>query len=160
VHRGTVPTKMTLDNATVTVYIGHEMDDRFGIENLAELGGVTRRTIRYYVQERLLPPPLGVGRGRHYGSAHLERLLFVKSLQEEGLPLAEIRRRVLEPNSAEGASDLFKISRASWTRLMLLPGVELHVAGDVRLPPPSKLGELSDWCRRHLRRKEDVDGYD
>jgi DNA-binding transcriptional MerR regulator len=154
------PKKTTLDNVTVTVYIEVEMDSRFGIENLAELGGVTRRTIRYYVQERLLPPPLGVGRGRHYGPAHLERLLLVKSLQEEGLPLAEIRRRVLEPNSAEGASDLSRISRASWTRLTLLPGVELHIAGDVRLPPPSKLGELSEWCRRYLRRKEDVDGDD
>lgn len=33
---------------------------------MAELGGVSRRTVRYYVQEGLLSAPLGVGRGRHY----------------------------------------------------------------------------------------------
>jgi DNA-binding transcriptional MerR regulator len=37
---------------------------RYGIDELAELGGVSRRTVRYYVQEQLLPPPLGVGAGR------------------------------------------------------------------------------------------------
>ena len=60
---------------------------RYGIDELAELGGVSRRTVRYYVQERLLPPPLGVGRGRHYGRAHLDALLRVKSMQEAGLTL-------------------------------------------------------------------------
>src|SRR6185503_1094737 len=82
-----------LDNVTVTVYIP-DMGERLGIEDLAELGGVTRRTVRYYVQEGLLPAPLGVGRGRHYGPEHLERLLHVKALQEDGLPLSEIRRRL------------------------------------------------------------------
>ena len=38
---------------------------RYNIDELADLGGVSRRTVRYYVQEGLLPAPLGVGRGRH-----------------------------------------------------------------------------------------------
>jgi DNA-binding transcriptional MerR regulator len=135
------------------------MDERFGIEDLAELGGVTRRTIRYYVQEGLLPAPLGVGRGRHYGPEHLDRLVHVKSLQEQGLPLSEIRRRLRRPGSPEEA-EMPKVPRASWTRLTLLPGVELNVASGVRLPAPSKLGELAEWCRRHFRREEDVDGDD
>jgi DNA-binding transcriptional MerR regulator len=130
------------------------MERRYGIEDLADLGGVTRRTVRYYVQEALLPPPLGVGRGKHYGPQHLERLLYVKSLQEDGRPLAEIRRRLNGVHASEASASAPAVSRASCTRLTLLPGVELHVAGDVRLPPPSKIVDLADWCRRHFRREE------
>ena len=59
-------------------------ESRHAIGELADLGGVSRRTVRYYVQEGLLPAPLGVGRGRHYGAEHLEQLLKVKALQEQG----------------------------------------------------------------------------
>ena len=136
------------------------MERRYGIEDLADLGGVTRRTVRYYVQEALLPPPLGVGRGKHYGPEHLERLLFVKSLQEDGRPLAEIRGLVNGAHASEASASVPAVGRASWTRLTLLPGVELHVAGDVRLPPPSKIVELADWCRRHLHPQEKHDADD
>jgi DNA-binding transcriptional MerR regulator len=37
----------------------------YAIGDLAELAGVSRRTIRYYVQEGLVPAPLGLGRGSH-----------------------------------------------------------------------------------------------
>jgi len=33
---------------------------RFSVGELAELGGVSRRTVRYYVQEGLIPAPLGL----------------------------------------------------------------------------------------------------
>jgi len=82
-------------------------EPRYAIGDLAELGGVSRRTVRYYVQEGLLPAPLGVGRGNHYGPAHLERLLNVKALQENGRTLDEIRqalrqrpRRTDDPTAA------------------------------------------------------------
>ena len=69
-------------------------DERcYGIKELAELGGVTRRTVRYYVQRGLLPTPLGTGRGPHYTLAHLERLIHIRQMQEAGVPLAEIAAR-------------------------------------------------------------------
>ena len=43
-------------------------EPRYGIAELAEAGGVTRRTVRYYVREELLPAPLGVGK-RHIPAA-------------------------------------------------------------------------------------------
>ena len=61
------------------------------IQELADLGDVSRRTVRYYVQEGLLPAPLGIGRGRHYGPEHLDRLLQVKALQSAGRSLDDIR---------------------------------------------------------------------
>ena len=139
------------------------MDGEQGIYNidaLADLGGVSRRTVRYYVQEGLLPAPQGVGRGRHYGRPHLERLLEVKAWQEAGLSLDQIRARRAAP--AEGGSSAPRASqplpRSTWRRLTLAPGVELHVAHDIRMPAPGRLGELADWCRTHLSRNTEGEG--
>ena len=125
---------------------------RYAVGELAELGGVSRRTVRYYVQEGLLPAPFGVGRGRHYGPEHLDRLLRVKALQEAGRPLDEIRRVLSGRKAAEELPEVGEMPRALWTRVELTPGLELHVRGDYRLPPPGKLIELAIACRRLFRR--------
>lgn len=125
--------------------------NRYGIDELAGLGGVSRRTVRYYVQEALIPAPLGVGRGRHYGPEHLEGLLKVKSLQEQGRSLDEIRR-ILDGATERPARDSFTppVARSLWRRFTLAPGVEVHVNSEVRLPPPGRLRELADWCRANF----------
>ena len=127
-------------------------DARYAIGELAELGGVSRRTVRFYVQEGLIPAPLGVGRGNHYGPEHLGRLLEVKSLQEAGRTLDEIRGR-LQRGAARRTEDpvpAAALERSQYRRLSLAPGVELHIAGDVRMPAPGKLVELATWCRQHF----------
>lgn len=124
-----------------------------GIAELAALGGVTRRTVRYYVQEGLLPTPRGVGRGDHYGPEHLDRLLRVKELQERGRSLEEIRRELTAPPSKGGApvdqnaTVNLSIPRGTWVRLNVAPGIEVHVASGLRLPPPGRLAELAALCR-------------
>jgi DNA-binding transcriptional MerR regulator len=121
----------------------------YSIDELADLGGVSRRTVRYYVQLGLLPAPQGVGRGRHYGRAHLDRLLEVKAWQEIGLSLDEIRARSGAPAGAGRVAPRPSqpLPRTTWRRLTLAPGVELHVAQDIRLPAPGRLEELAEWCR-------------
>jgi DNA-binding transcriptional MerR regulator len=136
--------------------------DRYAIGDLAELGGVSRRTVRYYVQEGLLPAPLGVGRGNHYGAEHLHQLLHVKKMQEAGRTLDEIRaslqndpsRRLKTPKRHEAS-----VERTLWRRIGLAPGVELHVSSAVHLPSPSRLAELASWCHIHLpaHEKENAD---
>ena len=125
-------------------------EPRYAIGELADLGGVSRRTVRYYVQENLLPPPFGVGRGNHYGPAHLNQLLRLKALQEAGLTLDEIRREI-QPRAQRSAvaEAAFEAppSRMLWRRVTLAPGIELHVSRDVRLPAPGRLAELATWCR-------------
>ena len=133
---------------------------RYGVEELAALGGVTRRTVRYYVQEGLLPAPLGVGRGRHYGPEHVARLQALKALQEQGRSLEEIRRQQARPTggqlrSAAAALSVTPVTRSAWTRLEIAPGIELHVSGQRRLPPPGRLHELVEWCERHFRRNDE-----
>lgn len=130
-------------------------DPRYSLDELAELGGVSRRTVRYYLQEALLPPPFGVGRGPHYGATHLDALVQVKTLQEAGRTLDEIRR-VRHGARDDGRSRIahqpvsLASSRSLWRRLVLAPGVELHVSSNVRLPGAAGLAQLATWCRTHL----------
>ena len=134
-------------------------DERYSVGELADLGGVSRRTIRYYVQEGLLPSPFGVGRGDHYGRPHLDRLLQIKALQEAGRSLDEIRQ-VIGDGGVQGetpAAPPSPLAREVWRRVMVAPGVELHVSGDVRLPSPGRLQELAAWCRLHLGNRDSED---
>jgi DNA-binding transcriptional MerR regulator len=126
---------------------------RYAIGELATLGGISRRTVRYYVQEGLIPPPLGLGRGNHYTAEHLEQLLRVKTMQENGRTLVEIRRALgQKPHGREAEEPLREEAppRSLWRRIAITPGVELHVASTVRIPPPAHLRELAEWCRAHF----------
>src|SRR6476646_6017156 len=60
------------------------------IQELADRAEVTTRTIRYYVEQGVLPPPER-GRPAEYTEEHLERLALIKRLKEQYLPLEEIR---------------------------------------------------------------------
>jgi DNA-binding transcriptional MerR regulator len=128
-------------------------DSPYGIDDLAALGGVSRRTVRYYIQEGLLPPPLGVGRGRHYDRSHLERLLEVRAMQDAGASLDAIRIAVAsgDPRRPDSPEVVPLMDRTVWRRLAVAPGVEVHVSGEVSLPAPSKLQELAAWCRTNFR---------
>ena len=127
---------------------GGDQDERIGIDELAERGGVTRRTVRFYIQRGLLPAPEGLGRGRHYRREHLDRLLEVRRLQEQGVPLAAIIGRVgadttaTKPASGSGMAAAPELRAAArslpvaadagplgsvWTRVVITPDVELHV---------------------------------
>jgi DNA-binding transcriptional MerR regulator len=69
-------------------------DDPYILADLARLADVTTRTIRYYVAQGLLPSPEAAGPATRYGEGHLARLLLIKRLQREHLPLAGIRVRL------------------------------------------------------------------
>ena len=132
-------------------------DSRYAIGDLADLGGVSRRTVRYYVQEGLLPAPFGLGRGNHYGREHLQQLLRVKAMQEAGRSLDEIRQALSGRGSrarfrqlAETADRQLTFADSLWRRVPLAPGVEIQISADVRVAP-GKLNELAAWCRQNLQ---------
>ncbi len=70
------------------------IENEYTLQDLADLTGVTARTIRFYVAQGLLPSPGRVGPGVTYGPGHLARLKLIRQLQREHLPLAEIRSRL------------------------------------------------------------------
>jgi DNA-binding transcriptional MerR regulator len=69
------------------------------IQELARRASVTTRTIRYYVEQGVLPPPER-GRPAEYTEEHVRRLDLVRRLKEQYLPLEEIRD-MLQRLSAE-----------------------------------------------------------
>jgi DNA-binding transcriptional MerR regulator len=75
-------------------------DARYSLTELADLAGVTPRTVRYYLASGLLPAVGVSGPGAKYGDDHLDRLRVIRRLQREHLPLAEIRRRLAELDGA------------------------------------------------------------
>lgn len=66
------------------------------LAELADAADVTPRTIRYYIQQGLLPAPGTRGPSTRYDAGHLDRIRLIKRLQREHLPLAEIRLRLSE----------------------------------------------------------------
>jgi DNA-binding transcriptional MerR regulator len=60
------------------------------IQELADQASVTTRTIRYYVEQGVLPPP-GRGRPSEYTAEHVRLLDLIRRLKEQYLPLEEIR---------------------------------------------------------------------
>jgi DNA-binding transcriptional MerR regulator len=127
------------------------VEPTYGIEELAERAGVSRRTVRYYVQRGLLPAPTGLGRGRHYTEAHLATLVRIRELQEAGVPLADIAARLAQPEfvspqgrdrgvhpepSRAGTREpatrepaALEPRQSSWTRVRLSDDLEVHVRG-------------------------------
>jgi len=69
-------------------------DQIHSLTELADLAGVTPRTVRYYLAQGLLPSVGQSGPGSKYGTGYLMRLRLIRRLQAEHLPLAEIRRRL------------------------------------------------------------------
>src|SRR5690606_8102425 len=69
-------------------------DTALDLTELALRADVSARTVRYYIQQGLLPAPDSRGPGAHYTIEHLERLRLIRRLQREHLPLAEIRHRM------------------------------------------------------------------
>ncbi len=87
-------TRPSLDSDTSHWHNTRMSDDvRYSLTELADLAGVTPRTVRYYLSSGLLP---GVqsGPGAKYGEDHLGRLRLIRRLQRDHLPLAEIRQRL------------------------------------------------------------------
>lgn len=75
---------------------GERMADEtlYTIGELAELAGVTPRTIRYYTAEGLLPRPEARGQYALYGGEHLLRLQLIGRLKAGYLPLGAIKARI------------------------------------------------------------------
>lgn len=78
---------------------------QYKISELAEKANVTKRTIHFYISKGLLLPPDGKGVNSLYNDSHLERLLLIKKLQNDFMPLNKIREYILEnPSVKTGCS--------------------------------------------------------
>src|SRR5947209_14496741 len=102
----------------------------YTIGELADGAGLSRRSVRFYVQQKALARAVGEGGGAHYEASHLERLRRIGELQAAGHSLEAIRR-ILEgkgvpsPVPPEVTETAGKWSAELWTRVTVAEGVEL-----------------------------------
>jgi DNA-binding transcriptional MerR regulator len=68
-----------------------EPTNEYTIDELASVSSVPSRTIRFYQSKGALPRPQIKGRVAFYGTAHVERLKLIASLQDRGLRIDAIR---------------------------------------------------------------------
>ena len=101
-------------------------DKKYSIDELSGISGFSIRTIRYYIQEGILDPPPGRGRGGFYFDSHMQRLREIKALQDQGLKLASIQEvlRKQEGSTVTGPE------REVWIKYPIAPGIEIHVSRD------------------------------
>jgi DNA-binding transcriptional MerR regulator len=73
----------------------------FSIQDLCDQTGLPRRTIHFYIQQEILPPPQGSGLGARYQTEHLIRLKLIPILRQQGLRLDDIRQKFHTTNFAD-----------------------------------------------------------
>jgi len=111
----------------------------FNLELLSSLTGMSRRTIRYYIQSGLIAKPTGAGRGSHYNQQHLDQLLEIKKWQDAGLSLARIQE-LLEGRDSSGVVPPERRRRPGdisvWSHIHINDGVTLTIEpGDAGMTP-------------------------
>ncbi len=77
------------------------MSEELTIEDLAKRSRLSQRTLRYYIQEGLLPGPDSMGKYARYSQEHLDRLEIIRRLKHLRLPLSEIRHLLDNMTPAE-----------------------------------------------------------
>jgi DNA-binding transcriptional MerR regulator len=111
------------------------------------------------VQRGLIPAPTGLGRGRHYGQSHLERLKQIRELQNQGHPLDAIAKilageSVPPPAAPPRARPV--LNAELWTRLTLADGVELNLDARRINPTAEQLLAIRESIRSILEQDKET----
>lgn len=117
----------------------------YSLDQLAELAGVNRRTVRYYIQLGLVARPIGETRAAHYTWQHLKELLEVRGYTEQGFSLERIGELMRGEGTAPAAAHHARPGSITvQSHIHLANGVELVVE-------PSQAGLTPEQLRRFAR---------
>ena len=104
---------------------------RFSAEQLSAITGLSRRTIRYYVDKQLVAKPVGERKAAYYTDRHLADLLWVKEKVAAGYRLAGLRSIRSErgrPQASRGGQEI-------WTHISISPSIKLLIEpSSARIP--------------------------
>ncbi|MFD5378718.1 MerR family transcriptional regulator [Streptomyces griseoincarnatus] len=103
------------------------------MEELARLAGITVRTLRFYRERKLIPPPRREGRLAWYDDHHLARLRTITALLERGHTLNGIAELAEAFDNGRGVGDLLGMEVPTEETPVRLTPEELadHFAGEV-----------------------------
>jgi len=101
---------------------------RYTLSEVCEMTNVSRRNVRFYIQEGLVDRPNGAGRGAWYGRDHLIQLMVIGHWQAEGLSLQRIRELLQAKDSKSmppprGNTGGIEV----WSHIHVKDGVELRI---------------------------------
>jgi DNA-binding transcriptional MerR regulator len=125
---------------------------RYTLDELCSLLGLTKRTIRFYMQEGLVNRPEGQKRGSYYLDTHLQQLQQIQAWQKAGYSLDRIRE-LLEDGATPGETLVpLRAQRGDvqvWSRIHIAPGVELSIE-------PQQAGLSPDETRALYRKIAEI----
>lgn len=103
------------------------------MEELARLAGITVRTLRFYRERKLIPPPRREGRIAWYGDHHLARLRTISALLERGHTLNGIAELAEAFDHGRNVGDLLGLGAPTEEIPVRLTPEDLadHFAGEV-----------------------------
>ncbi|MFC9678340.1 MerR family transcriptional regulator [Streptomyces sp. NPDC056948] len=84
----------------------------YRMEELARLAGITVRTLRFYRERKLIPPPRREGRIAWYDDHHLARLRTITALLERGHTLSGIAELAEAFDNGRDVGDLLGVGGA------------------------------------------------
>ena len=100
---------------------------QYSLDEVCEMTNVSRRNVRFYIQQGLVDRPNGAGRGAWYGRDHLIQLMVISHWKDQGLSLQRIRELLqgkdapaLPPRRDTGGIEV-------WSHLHVKDGIELHI---------------------------------
>ncbi|MFF6880216.1 MerR family transcriptional regulator [Streptomyces sp. NPDC012474] len=102
------------------------------MEELARLAGITVRTLRFYRERKLIPPPRREGRIAWYDDQHLARLRTITALLERGHTLSGIAELAEAFDHGRDVGDLLGVGGPTEEEPVHLTPEELadHFAGE------------------------------
>ncbi|WP_030242878.1 MULTISPECIES: MerR family transcriptional regulator [unclassified Streptomyces] len=104
----------------------------YRMEELARLAGITVRTLRFYRERKLIPPPRREGRIAWYDDTHLARLRTITALLERGHTLSGIAELAEAFDHGRDVGDLLGVGAPTEEEPVHLTPEELadHFAGE------------------------------
>jgi DNA-binding transcriptional MerR regulator len=133
----------------------YNKQDFYSMDELIEKSGLSRRTIRFYVQEGLIVPPIGRGLKGLYSKETLDRLNKIKEMQRNSIELKAIKRLLSNTNNDNNKIKPVQETpispRSIAVRYRIACGIELIVDKEFDINNSKKIAEVVSTLEYLLR---------
>ncbi|SDM78920.1 MerR HTH family regulatory protein [Streptomyces sp. cf386] len=114
----------------------------YRMEELARLAGITVRTLRFYRERKLIPPPRREGRIAWYDDHHLARLRTIAALLERGHTLTGIGELAEALDHGRDVADLLGVAAPTEEEPVRLTPEELAARFEGQVTPENLAASL------------------
>lgn len=115
----------------------------YSADDLAVHAGIPRRTIRYYIELGLVDRPIGETRAAYYTWQHLQQLLEIRKLTEQGFSLERVRELLTQGTAPPAAARAPRPGAiAVKSHVSLAPGLDLVIEPGPASLTPEQLRRL------------------